>query len=48
MGIPIVTARIADRDYRMFFDTGAQFSYFQEDSLSNFPYAGSVTDFIQG
>jgi len=48
MGIPIVTARIADRDYRMFFDTGAQFSYFQEDSLSNFPYAGSVTDFYPG
>lgn len=48
MGIPILTARIADTDYQMFFDTGAQISYFQDDSLSNFPSAGSVTDFYPG
>lgn len=48
MGIPILTALIADTDYRMFFDTGAQISYFQDDSLSNFPPAGSVTDFYPG
>ncbi|MFM1749820.1 MAG: hypothetical protein RLZZ188_3486 [Verrucomicrobiota bacterium] len=48
MGIPIVTARVGGSDYRMFFDTGAQISYFQEDSLSEFPAAGSVTDFYPG
>ena len=48
MGIPIVTARVGDSDYRMFFDTGAQISYFQEDSLTEFPSAGSVTDFYPG
>lgn len=44
MGIPIVTARVGSSDYRMFFDTGAQISYFQDDSLTEFPSAGSVTD----
>lgn len=48
MGIPIVTAGIGGNDYRMFFDTGAQISYFQEDSLADFPPAGSVTDFYPG
>jgi len=48
MGIPILTARIAGHDYRMFFDTGAQISYFQDDSLAEFPDAGSVTDFYPG
>lgn len=48
MGIPIVTARVAASDYRMFFDTGAQISYFQDDSLSTFPSAGSVSDFYPG
>jgi hypothetical protein len=48
MGIPIVTARIGGSDYRMFFDTGAQISYFQDDSLTRFPSVGSVTDFYPG
>ncbi len=48
MGIPIVTARIGGSDHRMFFDTGAQISYFQDDSLAGFPPAGSVTDFYPG
>lgn len=48
MGIPIVTARVGGSDYRMFFDTGAQISYFQDDSLTEFPPAGSVTDFYPG
>lgn len=43
MGIPVVTARIGGSDYPMFFDTGAQISYFQNDSLTEFPPAGSVT-----
>jgi hypothetical protein len=48
MGIPIVTAQIAGTDYRMFFDTGAQISYFHDDSLTDFPSVGSVTDFYPG
>jgi len=48
MGIPIVTARVGGRQYRMFFDTGAQISYFQGESLTEFPSAGSVTDFYPG
>ena len=45
MGVPIVSARIRGVDYRMFFDTGAQISYFQNDSLATYPPAGEVTDF---
>lgn len=48
MGIPIVTAQIGDRAYRMFFDTGAQISYLQSDALKSFPAAGTVTDFYPG
>lgn len=48
MSIPIVTASIDGSDYRMFFDTGAQISYFQKESLSEFPSAGNVTDFYPG
>jgi hypothetical protein len=48
MGIPILTARISDSDYRMFFDTGAQISYLQDDAITGFPPAGSVTDFYPG
>jgi len=45
MGVPIITAQIGDREYRMFFDTGAQISYFQDDSITLFPSAGSFEDF---
>lgn len=48
MGIPIVTAQISGNDCRMFFDTGAQISYFQDDSLADFASAGTVTDFYPG
>jgi hypothetical protein len=48
MGIPIVTARIAGSDCRMFFDTGAQYSYFEGDGLEDYPAAGNVTDFYPG
>ena len=48
MGIPILTARIAGTDHQMFFDSGAQISYFQDDSITEFPSAGSVTDFFPG
>jgi hypothetical protein len=47
-GIPILRVRVGSSDYQMYFDTGAQFSYFQDDSLTKFPSAGSVTDFYPG
>jgi len=48
MGIPIITVKIRGSDYRMFFDTGAQISYFQADLLTEFAPAGSVEDFYPG
>jgi hypothetical protein len=50
-GIPIVKARVNGSDYyyRMFFDTGAQISYFQNKRvIAAFPSAGTVTDFYPG
>lgn len=47
-GIPIFTARIGGANYRMFFDTGAQISYFQDDSLTKFPFRETVPDFYPG
>lgn len=32
----------------MFFDSGAQISYFQDESLTTFPSAGTITDFYPG
>jgi hypothetical protein len=48
MGIPIIEVRIGGSDYQMFFDTGAQISYFQEESLTEYPPAGTITDFYPG
>ena len=48
MGIPIIQASIDGTDRRMFFDSGAQISYFQDDSLTMFPAAGTTTDFFPG
>ena len=48
MGIPTLNVQIVGRGYRMFFDTGAQISYFQEDSIKNFPNMGKVSDFYPG
>lgn len=48
MGVPIVQAKISGAERRMFFDTGAQISYFQDDSLDTYPAIGSVTDFYPG
>lgn len=48
MGIPIVTAQIGNKLYRMFFDTGAQISYLQNDFLKSYPSAGEVSDFYPG
>ena len=43
MGIPILDVIIARTEHRMFFDTGAQVSYFEDDSIADFPAAGTVT-----
>jgi hypothetical protein len=48
MGIPIILAKISGAERRMFFDTGAQISYFQDDSLDTFPASGTITDFFPG
>lgn len=48
MGIPIVTVKIRGDDHRMFWDTGAQVSYWDDDALSEFPSAGTVSDFYPG
>ena len=45
MGIPILPVQIADKEYRMIFDTGAQISYFQSDTITQFPSAGIFEDF---
>lgn len=46
VGLPIVTARIAGADYRMFFDTGAHLSYFQDPAIKQFPEEGMEPDFF--
>jgi hypothetical protein len=48
MGIPIIQAHIAGATRRMIFDSGAQLSYLQDESLTKFPAAGTVTDFYPG
>ena len=48
MGIPTVSAQIRGNTHQMFFDTGAQVSYFQDASLTDFAEAGRVTDFYPG
>jgi hypothetical protein len=49
MGIPIVTVWIRGTSCRMFFDTGAQISYLQNDEIrASFPAIERVTDFYLG
>ncbi len=48
LGIPILSAIIKGNEYRMFFDTGAQISYFQDDALKKFPPAGQMIDYYPG
>ena len=45
LAIPIIKANIDGTIRPMFFDTGAQISYFQDESLTAFPTAGTITDF---
>jgi hypothetical protein len=48
MGIPILSVNVAGEPFRMFFDTGAQVSYLQDDLLETFPSAGLLEDFYPG
>ncbi len=48
MGIPIVSLRCGEATVRMFFDTGAQISYFQEEVRITYPAAGALQDFYPG
>lgn len=45
MGIPLLKAEIAGKQFQMVFDTGAQISYLQDDITSTFPSRGVVEDF---
>ena len=48
MGIPIITASISGREFKMFLDTGAQISYLQDEIIKNFPKSNTMTDFFPG
>ncbi len=48
MGIPIVTVQIKGSQYNMFFDTGAQISYLQDSSITEFQQMDALTDFYPG
>lgn len=48
MGVPILSARIGAEACDLFFDTGAQISYWQGSGLSSFPDAGTISDFYPG
>jgi hypothetical protein len=48
MGIPIVEAEIGGTRQSLFFDTGAQHSYWQNNGLIRFPPEGTVSDFYPG
>jgi SAM-dependent methyltransferase len=45
-GIPTVDVQIDGHFNNWFFDTGAQVSYWQDDSIANYPDAGDITDFF--
>jgi hypothetical protein len=45
MGIPTIKVNILDTEYTIFFDTGAQISYFQSPLLKNFPSNSTIKDF---
>ncbi|MCY4356477.1 MAG: hypothetical protein OXD01_03040 [Gammaproteobacteria bacterium] len=48
LGIPIIKVNIDRAEYRMYLDTGAQFSYLQNDSLVEYPVVDTVEDFFPG
>ena len=48
MEIPIITASVSGREFKMFLDTGAQVSYLQDEIIESFPKSDSMTDFFPG
>jgi hypothetical protein len=48
MNVPILAAEVDGNPVKMFFDTGAQISYLQDDSLSSFQSEGGIVDFYPG
>ncbi len=48
MGVPLVDVTVAGETVSMFFDTGAQVSYWQADALRDHPPAGPLADFYPG
>jgi hypothetical protein len=48
MGVPIVRASMGGEEASMFFDTGAQLSYWQASELRRFEPAGQMSDFYPG
>ncbi|MCX8071163.1 MAG: hypothetical protein N3C12_01745 [Candidatus Binatia bacterium] len=44
-GLPVIEVSISGARHRMFFDTGAFVSYFEDDALFQFPFLGRVEDF---
>lgn len=48
MRVPILSVIIGYNTYRLFFDTGAQISYVQVDTLGDYPAAGQFQDFYPG
>jgi hypothetical protein len=48
LGVPILKAVIAGKEFPLFFDTGAHISYLQDIALKEFPVTGSYNDFFPG
>jgi hypothetical protein len=46
MGVPMLKARIGDETHNLFFDTGAQISYFQGEAPAEAVEAGTLEDFF--
>jgi hypothetical protein len=48
MEVPQVAVRVAGAVHSLILDTGAQLSYFQDDSLADYPPMGVLADFYPG
>ena len=46
MGVPMLSAKVGNKSCKLFFDTGAQISYFQGEAPLNAPDAGILKDFF--
>lgn len=48
MGVPVLEIESDEGTHSMFFDTGAQISYFQHEALGRYEAAGELLDFFPG